>query len=70
MIFLCNGGDTCLFNQSGDIIHCKYQLLQLCTARTVSSILVSVQLYTGELEVCHWLTNEKQRKTDVRLTDQ
>ena len=46
------------------------QLLQLCTARTVFSILVTVRLYTVMPEVCHWLTNEKQRKTDIRLTDQ
>ena len=48
----------------------KNQLLQLCTARTVFSILVTVQLYTVMPEVCHWLTNEKQRKTAIRLTDQ
>ena len=42
----------------------------LFVSRTVSSILVSEHLYTGELEMCHWLTNEKRRKTDVRLTDQ
>ena len=46
------------------------QLLQLCTARTVSSILVTVRLYTVMPEVCRWLTNEKQRKTDIPLTDQ
>ena len=34
------------------------------------SILVTVPLYTLMPEVCHWLTNEKQRKTDIRLTDQ
>ena len=43
--------------------------MQLCTACTVFSILVSVRLYTVKLEVCHWLTNEKQRKTDVRSTE-
>ena len=26
-------------------------------------------LYTLVPEVCRWLTNEKQRKTDIRLTD-
>ena len=26
--------------------------------------------YTMMPEVCRWLTNEKQRKTDIRLTDQ
>ena len=46
------------------------QLLQLCTARTVFSILVTVRLYTVMPEVCHWLTNEKQRKTDILLTNQ
>ena len=46
------------------------QLLQLYTARTVFSILVAVRLYTVMPEVCRWLTNEKQRKTDIRLTDQ
>ena len=46
------------------------QLLQLCTARTVLSVLVTVRLYTVMPEVCRWLTNEKQRKTDIRLTDQ
>ena len=46
------------------------QLLQLCTARTVFSILVTVGLYTVMLEVCRWLINEKQRKTDICLTDQ
>ena len=44
---------------------CHNQLLQLCTARTVFSILVSVQLYTVMPEVCHWLTNEEQIKTDI-----
>ena len=28
------------------------------------------QLYTVMLEVCRWLTNEKQRKTNICLTDQ
>ena len=37
---------------------------------TVFSILVNVQLYTVMSMVCHWLTNEKQRKTDIHLTDQ
>ena len=32
--------------------------------------LVTVRLYTVMLEVCRWLTDEKQRKTDIRLTDQ
>ena len=45
------------------------QLLQLCTARTVFLILVTVRLYTVMPEVCHWLTNEKQRKTDILLTN-
>ena len=48
----------------------KNQLLQLCTAHTVFSILVTVQLYTVTPEVCRWLTNETQRKGDIRLTDQ
>ena len=39
----------------------KNQLLQL---------LVTVQLYTVMPEVCRWVTNEKQRKTGIRLTDQ
>ena len=48
--------------------HClENQLLQLCTAHTV---LIIVWLYTVMPEVCRWLTNEKQRKTDIRLTDQ
>ena len=46
------------------------QLLQLCTARKVFSTLVTVRLYTVMPEVCRWLANEKQRKTDIRLTDQ
>ena len=46
------------------------QLLQLCTARAVFSILVTVRLHTVIPEVWHSLTNEKQRKTDIRLTDQ
>ena len=46
------------------------QLLQLCTARAVFSIMVTVRLYTVTPGACHWLTNEKQRKTDIRLTDQ
>ena len=45
------------------------QLLQLCTARIVFLILVTV-LYTVMPEVCRWLTNEKQRKNAFRLTDQ
>ena len=40
---------------------------QLCTARSVFPILVTVQLYTVMPEVCRYLTNEKQRKTDIRL---
>ena len=48
----------------------KNQLLQLCTTRTVFSILVTVRLYTVMLDVCQWLPKEKQRKTDIRLTDQ
>ena len=48
----------------------KKQLLQLCTAHTVFSIFVTVRLFTVMLQVCRWLTNEKQRKTDIRLTDQ
>ena len=43
---------------------------QLCTALTVFSILATVRLYTVMPEVCCWLTNEKQRKSDIRLTDQ
>ena len=46
------------------------KLLQLCTARTVFSILVTVRLNTVMLQVYRWLTNEKQRKNDIRLTDQ
>ena len=38
-------------------------------ARTVFSILVTVRLYTVMAEVCRWLTNEKQRKTDRCVTD-
>ena len=33
-------------------------------------LLVSVRLYTVMPEVYRWWTNEKQRKTDIRLTDQ
>ena len=46
------------------------QLLQLCMARTVFLILVTVRLYTVIQEVCRLLTKEKQRKTDISLTDQ
>ena len=46
------------------------QLLQLCTAHTVFSVLFTLQLYTVMPEVCRWLTNEKQRKIDICLTDQ
>ena len=46
------------------------QLLQLCTGCTVFSISVTVRLLTVMPEVCHGLTNEKQRKTDIRLNDQ
>ena len=46
------------------------QLLQLCMAYTVFSILVTVRLYTVMREMCRWLTIEKQRKTDIRSTDQ
>ena len=28
---------------------------------------IAVQLYTVIQEVCRWLTNEKQRKTDIRF---
>ena len=34
------------------------------------SILVTVQLYTMMPEVCRWLTNEKQRKTDIHSINQ
>ena len=45
------------------------QLLQLCMAYTVFSILFTVRLYTVMPEVCRWLTIEKRRKTDtVQLT--
>ena len=55
---------TCLFDFNN-------QLLQLCMVRTVFSILrVTVRLYTVMAEVCRWLTNEKHRKTDRRVTDQ
>ena len=54
----------------GSVASEKNQLLQLCTARTVFPKLVTVRLYTVMPEVCHWLTYEKQRKTDIRLTDQ
>ena len=47
----------------------NWLILQLCTALTVFSILVTVRLYAVMPEVCRWLTNEKQRKTDIRLTD-
>ena len=46
------------------------QLVQLCTARLVLPILLTVWLYTVMPEVCRCLTNEKQRKTDIGLTDQ
>ena len=46
------------------------QPLQLCAARKVFSILVTVHLYTVMTEVCRWLTNAKPRKTDIRATDQ
>ena len=42
------------------------QLLQLCMARKVFSILVTVWLYTVMPEVCRWLTNEKQKKLITR----
>ena len=48
----------------------RNQLLQLCTARTGFPILVSAWLYTVMPEVCHWLTNERQKKTDIHSTDQ
>ena len=48
----------------------RNQLMQLCTARTVFSILANVRLYTVMPEMCRSLTNEKQRETDIRLTDQ
>ena len=37
---------------------------------SVFGILVTVRLYTVMPEVCRWQTNEKQRNTDIRLTDQ
>ena len=42
--------------------NCLNQLLQLCTARIVFSILINVRLYTVMSDVRRWLTNEKQRK--------
>ena len=48
----------------------KNQLLQLCTALTVCLILVTLGLYTVMPVVCRWLTNEKQRKTDICLINQ
>ena len=53
-----------------ECINDKNQLFQLRTARTVFSILIIVRLYPVMPEVCRWVTNEKQRKTDIRLTDQ
>ena len=47
---------------TGSVASEKNQLLQLCTARTVFPILVTVRLYTAMPEVCHWMTIEKQRK--------
>ena len=46
------------------------QLLRLCTARIVFLILITEGLYTVMSEVCCWLTNEKERKTAIHLTDQ
>ena len=47
------------------------QLLQLCTACTVFSILVTVRLNSVMVEVCcRLMTSEKQRKTDRHVTDQ
>ena len=49
----------------------KKKLLQLCPARSVFDIGHSNVIHcTVTSEVCRWLTNEKQRKTDIRLTDQ
>ena len=48
----------------------KLKKKQLCTASTVFWIMVTVRLYTVMPEVCYWLTNEKQRKTDTCLTNQ
>ena len=46
------------------------QLLQLCTACTVFSILVAVWLHFMMQEVCCLLTSGKQRKIYIHLTDQ
>ena len=46
------------------VIYCDAGGVSL--ARTVFSILVTVRLYIVMPEVCHWLTNEKHRKTDIR----
>ena len=50
----------------------RNQLLQLCTARVVFSILVTVQYGYIHCDAggVSLLTNEKQRKIDIRLTDQ
>ena len=37
---------------------------------TLIGMVVTVRLYTVMPEVCRWLTNEKQRKTDIRSTNQ
>ena len=48
----------------------KKQLLQLCMAQRVFDI-GHIGLYTAMAEVCRWLTNyEKQKKSDIYLTDQ
>ena len=48
----------------GSVASEKKQLLQLCTARTVFPILVTVRFVTVMPEMCH------RKKTDIRLTDQ
>ena len=47
------------------VVSLQNTINQLCIARTVISILVTVRLYTVMPEVCRWLTNEKQRKNDT-----
>ena len=54
--------------RSPSAVETSNQLLQLCKAHKIFSI--SVRLDTVMSEACRWLTNEKQRKTDIRLTDQ
>ena len=57
-------------NNTVNLINSSTSYCSYARPAQLFSILITVRLYTVMPEVYLWLTNEKQRKTDIRLTDQ